>query len=99
MANTRARAKTVGSAVAAIPVALGLASGIIHGGGGTSTVGGTPAAITARMFNPVCTLPFAGVRNPPADDHCGIQGGSSVPAKQDESRAKNNFCAATDGPQ
>ncbi len=94
MAKTNARAKKVGSAVAAIPAALGLVSGIIHGGGGTSMVRGAPSAITAGIFSPVCSLPFGRVRNPPADDHCGIQGGSSDPAKQDESRAKNNFCAA-----
>src|SRR2546430_551158 len=49
----------------------------------------------AHTFTPECTLPFTGVRNPPIDDRCGIQGGSSDPAKQAESRAKNNFCAAT----
>ncbi len=39
-------------------------------------------------------MPFSGVPNPAIDDHCGMQGGSSNPAKQAESRAKNNFCAA-----
>src|SRR5215472_13479954 len=57
------------------------------------------AAPGVGLFEPVCALPFAGVRNPPIDDHCGIDGGSSDPAKQAESRAKNNFCAATQGPR
>ena len=73
------------------PVALALAMNA------TERSGGLPG-VTARgshTFAPVCTLPFAGVRNPPIDDHCGIQGGSSDPAKQAESKAKNDFCAAT----
>jgi len=49
-------------------------------------------------FTPPCSLPFKGVRNPPFDDRCGIAGGSSDPAKQAESRAKNNFCAAGSQP-
>jgi hypothetical protein len=49
-------------------------------------------------FNPVCTLPFAGVRNPPIDDTCGIEGRSSDPATQAENMGKNNFCAATQLP-
>jgi len=57
------------------------------------------AAPGVGLFEPVCALPFAGVRNPPIDDHCGIDGGSSDPAKQAESRAKNNFCAATQLPR
>jgi hypothetical protein len=58
-----------------------------YGGGATDT------------FSPECTLPFVGVRNPPIDDHCGIQGGSSDPANQAESKAKNNFCAASQPPR
>jgi hypothetical protein len=54
---------------------------------------------SSKTFTPECTLPFAGVRNAAADDHCGIAGGSSDPAKQAESRAKNNFCAATQSPR
>lgn len=60
---------------------------------------GTAATATAGTFSPECTLPFAGVRNPPADDHCGIAGGSSDPAKQAESMAKNNFCAKAQSPR
>jgi hypothetical protein len=52
------------------------------------------AKAKSGSFTPPCSLPFKGVRNPPSDDHCGIAGGSSDPAKQAESRAKNNFCAA-----
>lgn len=59
----------------------------------------TAANASRGAFNPGCALPFKGVRNPPADDHCGIAGGSSNPAKQAESRAKNNFCAATKSPR
>jgi len=50
-------------------------------------------------FTQACTLPFAGVRNPPSDDHCGMQGGSADPAKVAESVAKNNFCAPTPNPE
>jgi len=50
----------------------------------------------AASFSPECTLPFDGVRNPPADDHCGIAGGSTDIAKQEEAKAKNDFCAATE---
>jgi len=60
---------------------------------------GQNASRTTDTFNPECTLPFAGVRNPPIDDNCGIAGGSLNPAKQAESVAKNNFCAATQSPR
>jgi len=56
-------------------------------------------AIAKGAFNPACTLPFAGVRNSAADDHCGIQGGSSAAAKQAESNSKNDFCEAAAAPQ
>jgi hypothetical protein len=55
--------------------------------------------VAAGTFTPVGPLPFAGVRNSPADDHCGIDGGNPDPAKQAEARAKNNFGAATQPPQ
>jgi hypothetical protein len=76
------------------PVALALATN-------TAQISGVPgvAARGVGLFEPVCALPFAGVRNPPIDDNCGIDGGSSDPAKQAESRAKNNFCAATQLPR
>jgi hypothetical protein len=51
--------------------------------------------VSLGAFTPQCNLAFAGERNPPIDDNCGIEGGSSDPAKQAESIAKNNFCAAT----
>jgi len=72
------------------PVALALA---MNSAGKPSIASGS-----AHTFTPECTLPFAGVRNPPIDDRCGIQGGSADPAKQAESRTKNNFCAETGSP-
>jgi hypothetical protein len=59
----------------------------------------TQAPNPREMFTPACSLPFKGVRNPAIDDHCGIQGGSTEPADQAESMAKNNFCAATQEPE
>jgi len=73
------------------PVALALA---MNSAGKPSIASGS-----AHTFTPECTLPFAGARNPPIDDRCGIQGGSSDPAKQAESTAKNNFCAETGSPE
>lgn len=70
------------------PVALAVAMQTTH------TV--NPHAGTGT-FQAICTLPFEGVRNPDIDDACGIDGGSSDSAKQGESRAKNNFCATTNG--
>lgn len=54
---------------------------------------------TGEGFDPECALPFAGVRNPLFDDQCGIAGGSTDLAKQEESKAKNNFCAPTQSPR
>lgn len=54
---------------------------------------------THGSFRPQCDLPFAGTRNAPIDNTCGLQGGSSDKGKQAESRAKNNFCAATASPR
>src|SRR5438034_11533500 len=68
------------------PVALALAMQTANQGGHHQGVG---------SFTPVCPLPFAGVRNEAFDDQCGIDGGSSDPAKQAESQAKNTFCATT----
>jgi hypothetical protein len=70
------------------PVALALAMG-------TAKKSTAPTA----TFTPECTLPFAGVRNPASDDRCGIAGGSTDIAKQEESKAKNNFCASTQAPR
>jgi len=57
------------------------------GGGGGSFV--LPAS---------CSLPFNGTENPDIDTRCPINGGGSSAAKQAQSRAKNNLCAATGQP-
>lgn len=57
------------------------------------------AVVQKGSFTPVCALPFPGVRNPAADDHCGIQGGSSATGKPEESQSKNDFCEATHTPE
>ena len=84
------------------PLAVSLASGLLPSSKPPVAPTTAPTAVTttstAKMFKLVCALPFAGAPNPPADDHCGIQGGSSDPAKQAESRAKNNFCAPMQSP-
>jgi hypothetical protein len=72
------------------PVALALAMQTTQHAGHRQGVG---------SFEPVCTLPFGEVRNEAFDDQCGIDGGSSDPAKQAESRAKNDFCATTQLPR
>src|SRR5215471_10858307 len=82
-----ARRRRIATAASVIPLASGLASTQLPTGAG------------ANAFTPVCTLPFAGIKNPPADDHCGMQGGSSDPAKQAESRSKNDFCEGTHVPE
>jgi|SRR5271157_5577118 len=92
--------RTIGPA---IPLAVALLGGSVLSGGkpAISPAGAPPAAEVTQQpgtFSPACTLPFAGVRNPASDDHCGIAGGSSDPAKQAESTAKNNFCAPTHDP-
>jgi hypothetical protein len=76
------------------PVALALAMNI---GERAGVSGGVARGV--QFFEPVCALPFTGVRNPLIDDHCGIDGRSSKPADQAENRAKNNFCAATQLPR
>src|SRR5215469_16519540 len=80
------------------PVALALLMNANPTGTGKPTAhGGSGGGV--GTFSPVCTLPFNGARNPAADDHCGMQGGSSDPAKQAESKSKNNFCATTNSPE
>lgn len=79
--------RRLAAAASAIPLAIGLASG------------GLPSSTHVNAFTPVCSLPFAGLRNPPIDDRCAIQGGSTNPAKQAESQSKNNFCSATHAPE
>ena len=76
------------------PLALALA---INTAGKPSTP--SIAGASTGTFSLEGTLPFAGTPNPPIDDNCGIQGGSSDPAKQAESKAKNNFCAASQPPR
>ena len=95
-----ARRARLASAASVVPLAIGLAStGLPSGKVPTAPSGNSQAIVQKSSFTPVCTLPFAGVRNPPSDDHCGIQGGSSDPAKVEESIAKNNFCAPTRNPE
>ena len=81
-----------------LPLALALAHHAANPGNppasGTRSTTQTQTTGDSGSFTPVCSLPFDGVRNPAIDDHCGIQGGSKDPAKQLESRAKNNFCAS-----
>ncbi len=94
------RRRRLASAASIVPLAIGLASTGLPSGHAPSTppIHGQTSAI-AGSFTPVCALPFPGIRNPPADDHCGITGGSPTPAKQLESQAKNDFCEATHPPQ
>lgn len=95
-----ARKRRIATAAGVVPLAIGIASTLLPSGGvpTTSTAAGH-VIVQKGVFNPVCTLPFAGVRNASADDHCGMQGGSSDPAKQAESTSKNDFCEATKPPQ
>ncbi len=94
--------KHLAHAATLLPLAIGLAMNGL-GPANKPTVP-APAARTAHAgaaaapgaLTPVC-LPFEGNRIPEIDDHCGMLGGSSDPAKQAESQAKNNFCAA-EGP-
>ncbi len=80
------------------PVALALAMKAINPGQPTTQP--TQHAIVEKgSFSPACALPFPGIRNSPADDHCGILGGSSDPAKQAESTSKDDFCEATHTPE
>jgi hypothetical protein len=94
------------TAGALLPLALGLvATQLPSGKIGPSVPSPSEGTVTSAQvskqkgsFTPACTLPFNGVRNPASDDHCGILGGSSDPAAQAESTAKNNFCAPTHNP-
>ena len=76
------------------PVALAVAMNTAER---TGVSGGVAHGV--HFFEPNCALPFTGVHNPSIDDHCGIDGSSSKPADQAESRVKNNFCAATQLPR
>jgi hypothetical protein len=96
--SSPARAGRIAKIATVLPLALGLAhQAVSHSTASTSGSQSTEQVQPVPgpgSFTPVCSLPFDGVRNPAIDDHCGIQGGSSNPAKQLESRAKNNFCAS-----
>lgn len=92
-----ARKRTLHTASALLPLAIGLGANVMLTNQPASSPAATAAA--AGTFSPVCTLPFDGTRNPASDDHCGMQGGSSDPAKQAESTSKNDFCATTQSPQ
>jgi len=47
-----------------------------------------------QPFVPLCSLPFDGSRNPDIDSLCPLSGGGTGAAKQAQSQAKNNLCAA-----
>jgi hypothetical protein len=101
----RTKSKSATSVVRTVGPMIPLAVALV-GGGALSSLKPTapvappppPGIQQPGTFTPVCTLPFNGVRNPASDDHCGIRGGSSDPAAQAESTAKNNFCAPTHDP-
>jgi hypothetical protein len=89
--------KHLAQAATLLPLAISLAMHGVGGGGNpperrgvASSQGGT----VSGTFTPAC-MPFKGERIPVIDDHCGIEGGSSNPAKQAQSKAKNNLCAAS----
>jgi len=100
--KSKSRTSAVRSVAPMVPLAIALlGGGVVPGAKPTPPAGAPPSASAIQQpgtFSPVCTLPFNGVRNPAIDDHCGIQGGSSDPAAQEEATAKNNFCAPTHDP-
>lgn len=86
------------TALSALLIVLAIAFAVAATSDGKTKTRRTAPKAKSGSFTPPCSLPFKGVRNPPSDDHCGITGGSSDPAKQAESGAKNNFCAAGNQP-
>jgi hypothetical protein len=78
------------------PIVLALGMQGVKPGQAAST---TQPNVNADAFVPVCTLPFNGASVPAIDGRCSMQGGSTDPAKQAESEAKNDFCEATNAPQ
>lgn len=73
------------------PVALALLMNAVPSHSPTnSKPSGAPIS---GVFTPAC-MPFAGEKNPDIDDRCGVMGGSPAAAKQAQSKAKNNLCAA-----
>jgi hypothetical protein len=81
------------------PVALALAMKMPNTGQPITQPQPRQAVVQKGSFTPVCALPFPGIRNSPADDHCGLQGGSSNASKQAESESKNDFCEASHAPE
>jgi hypothetical protein len=90
--NDYIRPARIGTAAVLILIAAGL--GVAASVDGKTKSTKNAARAKATPFTLPCSLPFKGVRHPAFDDRCGIAGGSTDPAKQAESRAKNNFCAA-----
>jgi hypothetical protein len=80
------------------PVALALAMHAAKPSQPPTTGATRQITVEQGTFTPTC-MPFNGVKNPDSDDHCGIEGGSSDPIKQAESKAKNNLCSAKEPPQ
>ena len=94
----RGRKAVLGTAAGAIPLALSLLVGPI---GGTLIQPSRTGSHATRMaasnveFEPGCPMPFASDPIPSIDGECGIEGAGSTDEKIAESKAKNNFCAAT----
>lgn len=83
------------TALAALLIVIGVGFVVAASSDGKTSTRRATTKAKSGTFTPPCTLPFKGIRSPPSDDQCGIAGGSSDPAKQAESRAKNNFCASS----
>jgi len=90
-----ARKRVLHPATALLPLAIGLGANVAM----PNKTPATNTAAEATVFTPACTLPFKGAAIPAIDGKCGMQGGSSDPAKQAESASKNNFCVTTNSPQ
>jgi hypothetical protein len=90
--SPQARRKKLVSAASVLPLAIGLASTQLPGGGG---LGGAPSSGTGHM-GIACTLPFNTIeQHHPIDDMCGPDGnGKSSSPQADQNDAKNNFCAS-----
>lgn len=100
--------RNLAHAATLLPLAIGLAMN-----GGPTTRTSTPTVATAthgtisarragaggHPFLTACPLPFSGSQNVDIDTQCPMEGGSPSPAKQAQSRAKNNLCASTGSPQ
>jgi hypothetical protein len=103
--------RTLAHAATLLPMAIGLAMTARPTASPTTTSVDVKSTARTRAsgaharggggqpFKTTCTLPFDGVDNPDIDSRCPVDGGSLSPAKQAQSRAKNNLCAATGSPQ